>query len=298
MREEQSGSRAAIRPRRTAARDDGNPGGNGVRKDGGAPRADRGPRKGGGSADGDGKGRAPGPAAGIAPGGGLSPEAGGGPGEERCPGEERRGRGWARRRVGNVAIATVSLVALGSGLWLLRSGAAGHPPPQPPATQAVPGRTGSGAAAPLAPSPPQRIRIPAIGVNAPLTDLGLTPSGSLDVPPAEEANLAGWYAAGTVPGSTGTAIVAGHVDNARGPAVFYGLGALRKGDTVAVDRADGSMAAFTVDAVEVYDARHFPDQKVYGAASRPELRVITCGGSYSPRTGYGGNVVVFAHLAA
>ena len=54
---------------------------------------------------------------------------------------------------------------------------------------------------------------------------------------------------------------------------------------------------FTVDAVEVYDARNFPDEKVYGAAPRPELRVITCGGGYSRATGYQGNVVAFAHLS-
>jgi len=90
--------------------------------------------------------------------------------------------------------------------------------------------------------------------------------------------------------------VAGHVDNAEGPAVFYDLGALAKGHTIEVDRRDGSVAVFTVDAVEVYDARAFPDEKVYGAADRPELRVITCGGGYSKKTGYRGNVVVFAHL--
>lgn len=130
----------------------------------------------------------------------------------------------------------------------------------------------------------------------PLTGLGLTPAGSLAVPPAERENLAGWYEAGTTPGETGTAIVAGHVDNAEGPAVFYRLGALKKGSTVEVDRRDGSTAVFTVDSVEVYAARDFPDEKVYGAARRPELRVITCGGGYSRTTGYQGNVVVFAHL--
>ncbi len=109
-------------------------------------------------------------------------------------------------------------------------------------------------------------------------------------------NLAGWYEAGTTPGETGTAIVAGHVDNADGPAVFYRLGALKRGDRVEVDRRDGTVALFTVDAVEVYSARDFPDDKVYGAAPRPELRVITCGGGYSKTTGYQGNVVVFAHL--
>jgi sortase (surface protein transpeptidase) len=145
-------------------------------------------------------------------------------------------------------------------------------------------------------SPPDRVRIPSIRVDAPLMGLGLSPQGSLDVPPAARKNLAGWYEAGTAPGEKGTAIVAGHVDNAEGPAVFYRLGALGKGSTIEVGRRDGSVALFSVDAVEVYDARDFPDEKVYGAAARPELRVITCGGGYSAGTGYRGNVVVFAHL--
>lgn len=63
-----------------------------------------------------------------------------------------------------------------------------------------------------------------------------------------------------------------------------------------MDREDATTAVFTVDAVEVYSAKDFPDEKVYGASSRPELRVITCGGGYSRTTGYQGNVVVFAHL--
>ncbi|MFI1352758.1 class F sortase [Streptomyces sp. NPDC020898] len=201
------------------------------------------------------------------------------------------------RRFPNLAIAVLSVAALLSGAWLVRGGGETHSPPQPSAAEA---RTESAAPEPAAPalppSPPLRIRIPAVHVNAPLMGLGLTPTGSLDVPPAEREDLAGWYEAGTAPGETGTAIVAGHVDNADGPAVFYRLGALKKGSGIEVERRDGSTALFTVDAVEVYDTDHFPDDKVYGAAERAELRVITCGGRYSPRTGYEGNVVVFAHL--
>lgn len=200
------------------------------------------------------------------------------------------------RRVSNTAIASVTVVALCSGTWLLHNGAQVHPPPQPSAAQAGTGDALRQGAPALHHSPPERIRIPSIGVNAPLMGLGLTPQGSLDVPPAGEKNLAGWYQAGTTPGERGTAIVAGHVDNANGPAVFYNLGALKKGSAIEVARRDGGTALFTVDAVEVYAARDFPDEKVYGAASRPELRVITCGGDYSKATGYQGNVVVFAHL--
>ncbi|MFJ7073112.1 class F sortase [Streptomyces sp. NPDC098781] len=218
-----------------------------------------------------------------------------------------------RRSVGDAAIAAVTLLALCSGAWLLHNGAGTHAPPQPSAAQS--GDAGTAAAAPesgrapggsrdplhdaalaLPPSPADRIRIPSIRVDAPLMGLGLTRTGSLDVPPAERENLAGWYEAGTSPGERGTAIVASHVDNADGPAVFYRLGALRKGGTIEVDRRDGGTAVFSVDAVEVYDAKDFPDEKVYGPAARPELRVITCGGGYSRSTGYQGNVVVFAHL--
>ncbi|WBO66494.1 class F sortase [Streptomyces camelliae] len=211
----------------------------------------------------------------------------------------RRSRRTRSARAGDTAIAAVTVVALGSGVWLLGGGAGTHAPPQPAATEGRLDPGGERPAAPaLTPSPPTRIRIPAIRVNAPLMGLSLTPAGSLDVPPARNKNLAGWYEAGTIPGETGTAIVAGHVDNTEGPAVFYDLGALTRGARIEVDRRDGSVAVFTVDAVEVYAARDFPDEKVYGAAHRPELRVITCGGGYSRATGYQGNVVVFAHLTA
>ncbi|WP_018545271.1 class F sortase [Streptomyces sp. LaPpAH-108] len=201
------------------------------------------------------------------------------------------------RRLGDAAIAAVTVVALASGVWLLGDGTGTHAPPQPSAAEGRPEPGGEHSAAPaLDPSPPTRIRIPAIHVDAPLMGLSLTPSGSLDVPPPAEKNLAGWYEAGTAPGSTGTAVVAGHVDNTEGPAVFYDLGALKRGTTIEIDREDATIAVFAVDAVEVYSAKNFPDEKVYGASTRPELRVITCGGGYSRSTGYQGNVVVFAHL--
>jgi hypothetical protein len=212
-------------------------------------------------------------------------------------GRSRAGLARTPRRLPNTAIATVTVLALCSGTWLIHDAARGHAPPQPSAAQALDARAARdpGAAA-LPPSPPERVRIPALRVDAPLTGLGLTPTGSLDAPPPTEGDLAGWYEAGTAPGATGTAIVAGHVDTARGPAVFHRLGALRKGARIEVDRKDGTVVVFSVDAVEVYDARAFPDDRVYGAARRPELRVITCGGGWSERTGYRGNVVVFAHL--
>ncbi|MFF5424545.1 MULTISPECIES: class F sortase [unclassified Streptomyces] len=191
-------------------------------------------------------------------------------------------------------------VAVCVGLWLVQNGSEDVTPPVPSAAQAFaagPAVHTDAAADPLPPSEPVRLRIPETGVDAPVTGLGLAANGALDVPPAADRNLAGWYEDGTTPGAKGTAIVAGHVDNAEGPAVFYTLGALKKGHRIEVDRRDGRTAVFTVDAVEVYANEDFPDKKVYGEADRAEIRVITCGGGFSEKAGgYQGNVVAFGHL--
>ncbi|MFG3494016.1 class F sortase [Streptomyces sp. NPDC047928] len=203
------------------------------------------------------------------------------------------GQGPAKGKAWGVAVAVCV------GLWLVQNGSADVTPPLPSAAEAFaagPHRHTDAAAEPLPPSAPVRVRIPAIDVDAPVMRLGLGPDGSLDVPPAGNRNVAGWFKDGTPPGAEGTAIMAGHVDNAHGPAVFYALGALKKGHRVEVDRMDGRTAVFTVDAIEVYDNDAFPDRKVYGRADRAELRVITCGGGFSQRTGYRGNVVAYAHL--
>lgn len=174
--------------------------------------------------------------------------------------------------------------------------------PATPAATPAPARTAPGrgatptAARPLPRSEPVRLRVPSLGVDAPLMKLTLDAAGALQPPPDNNPVLAGWYAGGTVPGSVGTAVTAGHVDTRMGPGVFHRLGTVRKGATVEITRADLSTAVFTVYAVEVYDKEKFPDKKVYGASTRPELRVITCGGDFTKKAGYQGNVVVFAAL--
>ncbi|MER5277445.1 class F sortase [Streptomyces sp. NPDC002809] len=193
------------------------------------------------------------------------------------------------------------VVAALAGLWLIRNGADTRLTPPAPASAdafaAGPGLLpGSPVAEPLRPSAPVRITIPAIRVDAPMMRLGLGPDGSLDVPPAGNTDIVGWYRDGPPPGAKGTAIVAGHVDNAQGPSVFYDLGTMKKGSTVEVLRQDGRTAVFSVDAIEVYDNDDFPDQRVYGASEHASLRLITCGGGFSDATGYEGNVVAYAHL--
>ncbi|MEK2492967.1 class F sortase [Kitasatospora purpeofusca] len=153
------------------------------------------------------------------------------------------------------------------------------------------------AAAPLKRSKPTRLRIPQLNVDAPFTELTLSPAGQLNAPPPDDKNLVGWYRDGVTPGERGAAVVAGHVDTTKGPAVFLLLSLMLPGNKVEVRRADGTVAVFSVDAVETFAKDAFPDQKVYGKTPDAQLRLITCGGTYDKkRRDYLDNVVVFAHL--
>ncbi|NBM20536.1 class F sortase, partial [Streptomyces sp. GC420] len=148
----------------------------------------------------------------------------------------------------------------------------------------------------LPPSAATQLSIPYLGLKAPVIGLGLDDQGRLTAPPVNNPKLVGWYERGPSPGGAGTAVAVGHRDTKTGPAVFAGLDALKPGRTIEARRSDGRTAVYTVDSVKSYEKSAFPSTKVYGKRGRPELRLITCGGGYNPRTGYDSNVVVFAHL--
>nr|WSW67468.1 class F sortase [Streptomyces sp. NBC_00995] len=174
----------------------------------------------------------------------------------------------------------------------------GTPLAEPGAPAAPRSGAASTSTAPL-PARPLRVEIPALHVSAPLVDLTLDDRGRLGVPDPAERNLAGWYRDGVAPGSPGTAIVVAHVDTPTGPAAFAGLDTLRPGAAVDVPRADGTVAAYRVYAIEEYEKSGFPSNRVYGPARDAQLRLLTCGGAYDPAAGgYQSNVVAFARLVA
>lgn len=158
--------------------------------------------------------------------------------------------------------------------------------PAPPAVE----QQASGAGERVA---PERLRIPSIGVDTGFVDLGLDDTGALAAPVTTD--VAGWFAAGPAPGDAGPALVAGHVDSREGPGVFLRLGELRVGDGVEVQRVDGTVVAFTVTARTDTPKAEFPTARVYAPTPVPELRLVTCGGTFDRATGhYRDNVVVDA----
>ncbi|WP_251052858.1 MULTISPECIES: class F sortase [unclassified Streptomyces] len=158
-----------------------------------------------------------------------------------------------------------------------------------PAEAAEPGKQGSAA-------PPVRIRIPAIGLDQPLTGVRVQQDGRLGAPP--DPSTVSWWSDGPIPGNSGAAIVVGHVDSTTGPGAFHGLSALRPGDRITVARNDRSHVIFTVQALRQYEKDAFPDSKVYATTGPPALHLITCSGTYDRTRGeYRSNLVVYATTA-
>ncbi len=202
---------------------------------------------------------------------------------------------------------------LGAGFVLLLSAcgarmAAVQPGPSPPAVEgadavAAPPApalksgpidlSGQGTAAPPLP-PPTQVVIPAIGVDAPVVDVGRNPDGSVQVPTS--LTSVGWFDPGPAPGQPGPAAILGHLDSYTGPAVFFRLRQLRPGDRV--DVLSGKVErVFQVTALSRFSKNAFPTAEVWGPTPDPELRLITCGGPFNASIGhYEDNVVVFARV--
>ncbi|MET9465162.1 class F sortase [Streptomyces sp. NPDC006544] len=194
-----------------------------------------------------------------------------------------------------VLFAAVAVLLTGCGGGAHTTGA-------PPAVSAPPAVTPTAAlpppaaAAPLPASEPVRVRIASAGVDtSPVLKLGLAADGTVEVPSVPEADKIGWYTKGVTPGETGPAVLIGHFDTARGPAVLKDVSRVHAGDEISVSRADGSTAVFRVRELEQVDKKSFPTAKVYGDTPRPELRVITCGGEIT--SGHRpDNIILYADL--
>jgi hypothetical protein len=218
-------------------------------------------------------------------------------------------------------LALVGAVAVAAGLALQAASSSPGAPPHPidgPTVGPVAGTAGDGVegsarnrhglqppqttgtkdsiSGPVLPqAEPTAVRIARIGVTSRLVGLGLDDAGSMEVP--ADPSQAGWYIEGPSPGSLGPAIIAGHVTWNGEPGVFFKLGQLRRGDRVAVHRADGTTAVFTVRRVVSFSKARFPTRAVFGPIDHAGLRLITCGGLYDESAHrYLDNVVVFADL--
>jgi LPXTG-site transpeptidase (sortase) family protein len=125
---------------------------------------------------------------------------------------------------------------------------------------------------------PSRLRIPAIGVDAPITPIALEPSGIMASP--TEGHVVGWYELGPRPGEPSNAVLAGHVDWQKQVAVFSRLRDLKSGDVVEVESGLGTRYGYVVETVQSYRADAAPVAEIFGPMPSATLTLITCGGPF------------------
>ncbi len=155
---------------------------------------------------------------------------------------------------------------------------------------------GQAAGIPEPPPPslhPVSIQIEKIGVNgAAVIDVGVEPSGEMEVPPPLEV---GWYQYGPAPGEQGSAVLAGHIASSGIDGAFRNLDRLEPGDRFTIDFEDGSRRQFEVTDLQQYDKEELPFDQIFTDEGAPRLALITCGGAfdYSARS-YEDNIVAYA----
>lgn len=144
-------------------------------------------------------------------------------------------------------------------------------------------------------SRPVRVRLASVGIDAAIVPVGIdVRHGALGTP--KNIRRAGWWKDGSAPGATsGTILVAGHVDSARaGVGAFFSLHTVERGDVVKIETANGRTLTYRVTSVRSYRKNALPTG-VYSSKGLPRLVLVTCGGPFNRVAGrYRDNIVVTA----
>ncbi len=155
----------------------------------------------------------------------------------------------------------------------------------------------AGSDADAAPDPslrPVRMRIDALGVDAPIIQAGVTPEGEMELPGAVEV---AWYRHGPAPGAdAGSAVLAAHVDwnGEEGP--FFDLRTLEPGTTFVVESVNGAQRHFRTTTEPAYVPKEeLPVDDLFRTGGDPVVALVTCGGGFDEASrSYDDNVVVWA----
>ena len=139
---------------------------------------------------------------------------------------------------------------------------------------------------------PTRLTIPALDVKAKIEVVGKDKQGRMDVP--KQTEQVAWYKYGAKAGQTGNVVLAGHLDDKEGPAVFYDLAKLKKGQRIEVTGKTGQQVSYVVTNVMSYPVDEAPVGSIFGATVMHKLTLISCIGTFTNSKGYDQRLVVTA----
>lgn len=137
------------------------------------------------------------------------------------------------------------------------------------------------------------VSVPKIGMSSTLIPLGLNPDQTIQVPPLDQVQQAGYYEKGPKPGDKGPSVILCHVNGGGKPGCGARFPELANGDKIELSTPDGGATFIVYDKLTVAKS-DFPTAKVYSDTPGPELRLITCGPGEVVGRDYVRQTIVFA----
>jgi LPXTG-site transpeptidase (sortase) family protein len=121
-----------------------------------------------------------------------------------------------------------------------------------------------------------RVRIPRIGVDAPVVAIQANENRVLD--PPRDPSVVGWWSDGAAPGETrGSAVMVGHTVRNQGGGVFDDMGDLSRGDAIEVDESDSTLS-YRVKSINVLSKEEVARdaEEIFAQSGAARLVIITC----------------------
>ena len=126
-----------------------------------------------------------------------------------------------------------------------------------------------------------RLRVPRLGIDAFMIDLGVDDQGVMEVP--REAQTVAWYRFTSVPGEPGNILLGGHITWGGATAVFRYLEEMTNGDQIFIDTPSGETIHYVVRETWWADpyARQDVRRVIGGRSGSQSITLFTCGGIWS-----------------
>jgi LPXTG-site transpeptidase (sortase) family protein len=121
-----------------------------------------------------------------------------------------------------------------------------------------------------------RVRIPRIGVDAPIVAIQANENRVLN--PPQDPSVVGWWSDGAAPGETrGSAVLVGHTVRNNGGGVFDDMGEVSRGDAIEVDGSDSTLS-YRVKSINVLSKEEVARnaEEIFAQTGAGRLVIITC----------------------
>lgn len=146
------------------------------------------------------------------------------------------------------------------------------------------------------PEDPKYIRIPAVGIEGYIQNVGVDQHQQVAVP--NNVHMAGWFVESVRPGERGLSIIDGHVTGPSTDGIFKNLAGARPGDTYTIEFGNGTIKEFEILAITEVPA---PKAAAQVFSQNPtqshQVNLVTCGGAFDKTANaYENRVIVSSKL--